>query len=252
MTESPQDPMNNPSRSQAGESTATSSLAVAVNMLTAPGEAFRALEIRPTVLLPLSLVVFSSIAVLFWYFSIVDFDWYVDDTLSTQSNLSDDELETAREAMLSMSPNMFKFFGIVGSTVGVLAIYLAQSAYLALTSALIGDRFRFRHWFSLVCWTNLPYMLAILGMVAVIATSPNGQISVYALNPLTLANLGFGAGNASLQSLFNVISLNMIWNVVLLVLGYRQWLQANWVKTLGVVVTPYLVIFGVWAYFAIA
>lgn len=232
--------------------TPVSTMTVAINIFTAPGEAFKALAIRPTFLVPFILVLLSASAVLLWYFSIVDFDWYVDDTLAQQGNLSEEELETARDAMLSMSPNMFKFFGILGSTVGLLLIYLAQSTYLSLTSALIGDSYRFRQWFSLVCWTNLPYLLGVLGTVVVITTSPNGQISVYDLNPLTLANLGFGTDSSALQSIFNVISLNMIWNVVLLVLGYQQWVKASWGKSVGVVVTPYLLIFGIWAYLAIA
>lgn len=228
-----------------------SALTLAINILAAPSEAFRALESRPTKLFPLALVLVSSALVMFWYFTIVDFEWYVDDALAQAGNLSEEQLEAARENMLGMSQNGFRFIGMLGSTVGLLAIYGLQSGYLTLASALNGDRYRFGHWFSLVCWANLPYLFGTLGMVVTILLSPNGQISAFELNPLTLANLGMVSSNPSVQTLMNALNLTLVWSLALTVLAYRQWLQATWTKTLAIVLSPYLLIFGVWAYFAL-
>ena len=46
----------------------------AINIFTAPAEAFKELDQRPSKLFPLALILTSTIATMFWYFSIVDFD----------------------------------------------------------------------------------------------------------------------------------------------------------------------------------
>lgn len=221
----------------------------AINIIVSPSEALAELQQRPSKLFPLALILVSSMAVMFWYFSIVDFDWYIDDTLAA-SNLDAEELEVAREQMASMSQTTFKMFGVFGSAIGILVIYVLQAGYLSLTSALSGSGQKFGNWFSLVLWTGLPYMLSVVGMIANIMLSPNGQISAYGLDPLTLANLGMQSSNGSLTTVFNTISLPMIWGIALTVLGYRQWLDCSWIKALAVVLAPYLLLTSVWAYFA--
>lgn len=226
-------------------------ITIAINILTSPTEAFQALETRPTKIFPLALVILSTAAAMFWYYSIVDFDWFVDDTLSQLNNLSETQLEDARERMLSMSQTMFRGFGLLGSTVGLLAMYLLQSAYLSMASALNGDKYRFSHWFSVIAWTNLPAVLGAIGMMVTILLSPNGQLSAYDLNPLSLANLGMSSANGSVQTLMNSLNLLMFWSIGLTVMAYKQWVQASWPKTIAIVLGPYLLILGIWSYFAL-
>ncbi len=222
----------------------------AINILVSPSEAFTELQQRPRKLFPLALILLSTMAVMFWYFTIVDFDWYIDDTLAAVINLDDEQLEIARAQMASMSQTTFKMFGIFSGVIGILVIYVLQSGYLSLTSAISGSGQKFGNWFSLVLWTGLPYMLSVVGMVATIALSPNGQLSAYDLDPLTLANLGMQSGNSSLTAIFNSISLPMLWGIGLTVMGYRQWLDCSLMKAMTVVLAPYLLLMGVWAYFA--
>ncbi len=224
-------------------------LNTATNILVSPGEAFTELQQRPSKLFPLALIALSTMAVNFWYFSIVDFDWFIDATLAG-ANLDGEQLEAARENMASMSQTTFKMFGVLGGAVGILVIYVLQAGYLSLVSAITGSGQKFGNWFSLVLWTGLPYMLSIVGIIATIALSPNGQLSAYDLDPLTLANLGMQSGNSSLTTIFNSISLPMLWGMALTVMGYRQWLNCGLMKAMSVVLAPYLLLIGVWAYFA--
>ena len=232
----------------------------AINILVSPSEAFTELQQRPSKLFPLALILLSTMAVMFWYFTIVDFDWYIDDTLAVV-NLDDEptvigffadgeegQLETAREQMASISQTTFKMFGIFSGAIGTLAVYVLQSGYLSLTSAISGSGQKFGDWFSLVLWTSLPHMLSVVGMVTTIALSPNGQLGAYDLDPLTLANLGMQSGNSSLTAIFNGISLSMLWGIALTVMGYRQWLDCSLLKAMTVVLAPYFLILGVWSY----
>lgn len=231
------------------ETEPASSLVTAINILTAPAEAFNELKQRPTKIFPLALVLISSMAVMFWYFSIVDFDWFIDDSFSGR-NLSEEQIEAGREAMLAMSQTTFRLFGVLGGTASILLISVLQAGYLGLVSALIGDKFRFSHWFSLIVWTGLPYLLAVIGMAVTILLSPNGQLSAYDLNPLTLANLGMQSSNDSVMLVLNSLNLTLIWSLVLIIMAYKQWLESSLLKAVSVVSAPYVLILGVWAYFA--
>ncbi len=228
----------------------THPVTTAINILTAPGEAFTTIRAYPTKLFPVSVVLLSLMAVMFWYFSIVDFDWYVDNTLA-QANLSDAQHDEARERMLSMSQTNFMLLGMVGAGVGILAIWMLQTVYLTLVSALRGDDIKFTHWFSLVAWTGLTSLVSVLGMCVNILLNTNGQLSNYDLDPLTLANLGMQSSNSSIEMIFNAINLTVIWSLILMMMAYRQWLQSGWVRAVGIVLGPYILIIGVLAYFAI-
>ncbi len=229
---------------------ATSNINLAINVLTSPGEAFAEIAKKPSKLFPLGTILIVNSLILLWYFNMVDYDWYIDDALAGTS-LEGEELEQARESMASMSQTTMMAIGMLGSLVGISAIYLIQSTYLSLVAALRGDSYKFTHWFSLVCWAGLPFLLSAVGMAVTIILSPNGQLSAYDLDPLSLRNLGMRTDNASLQSIFNTISLSMLWSTSLVVIAYRQWLQASWLRAVAIVLAPYILIFGVWAYFAL-
>lgn len=215
---------------------------IAINILTSPSEAFSELRERPSKLFPLALIVLSTIAVMFWYFSIIDYEWYIDDTLSMR-DLTEQQAEDAREQMASMSPTTFRLVSTVASAVGLFFVYILQAGYFTLTSALSGSGQKFSHWFSLVLWTGLPYMFSVVGMVVTLLLSSNGQLGVYELDPLTLANLGMQSSNDALTTIFQTISLTMVWGLALMVMGYRQWLECSTPKAVAVVLAPYLVIF---------
>jgi len=222
----------------------------AINIFVSPSEAFTELQQRPSKLFPLALILLCNAAVMFWYFNIVDFEWFIDDTLAG-ANIDAGDMEAAREQMASMSQSTFKIFGILGSVFGILFISVLQAGYLSLTSALSGSGQKFGNWFSLVLWTGLPFLLSIIGIAVNILLSPNGQLSTYDLDPLTLANLGMQSSNGSVTSIFNTISLPMIWGIALTLMGYRQWLDCSLIKAATVVLAPYLLILSVWAYFAL-
>jgi len=226
-------------------------ITTAINILTSPGEALAEVQQRPSILFPLGLVIVSTALSLVWYFSMVDFSWYVDDVLATQ-NIPEDNLEESREAMLSMSQNTFMLIGVVGGTIFTILYYALQSAYLALLSALTGDGQKFSRWFSLVCWTSLPVLLGIAGMMVTILLSPNGQLSPTQLNPLTLRNLGVVTDNNSLNTLLDFFNLTMLWSIGLLTMGYRHWQSSSLIKAIGIIVTPYLAIAAIWAFVALS
>ena len=233
------------------ETPAMSKFSLLLNIFASPGEALQELKQRPSILFPLILIIASNALILVWYFNIVDFEWYIDDVLST-ANIAEENLEEARENFESMSRNTMLGFSLVGSVVGLSAIFLLQSIYFSLVAAIRGDNYKFKHWFSLICWSSAPILLSVVGMAVTILLSPNGQLSAFDLDPLTLRNLGLASDNDTLQSLYNSVSLAMVWSVVIILLGYRQWLDASWLRAVITVFAPYLTIIGVWTFFALS
>lgn len=229
-----------------------SPLSLAINVLTAPSEAFRTIRQHPTALFPLALIIASTMGVMAWYFAVLDYDWYIDDTLSQFPDFTEQQMADAREGMQSISQSSMMWITMLSGSVTILVIYLLQSSYLSLFSALRGDDIRFRQWWSLVAWTNLPSLFLAISMAVNILLNPSGQLSTLELNSLTLLSLGMETDNLSLNRIFSTINLAMIWNLVLLVMAYRQWLKESAIKATAIVVAPYLLIFGVWTYFAVS
>lgn len=221
-----------------------------INMLTSPTEAFDELIRRPSKLLPLLLVIGLNALVIYWYFSILDYDWFVDDTLQN-ANIPEDQLEQARENIEQMGPSMLRLFSLLGSSVAILAIYTIQAGYLTLTSAIAGHSQKFSQWFSLAAWTGIVVIFAQIGMAVTLLLDTNGQLGQYDLDPTTLRNLGLRPDNPDLERILGSINLSMIWSLVLLVFGHRRWLGTSLLKSVSIVGAPYLLIFGIWTYISL-
>lgn len=221
-----------------------------INMLTSPTEAFDELIRRPSKLLPLLLVIGLNALVIYWYFSTLDYDWFVDDTLQN-ANIPEDQLEQARENIEQMGPSMLRLFSLLGSSVAILAIYTIQAGYLTLTSAIAGHSQKFSQWFSLAAWTGIVVIFAQIGMAVTLLLDTNGQLGQYDLDPTTLRNLGLRPDNPDLERILGSINLSMIWSLVLLVFGHRRWLGTSLLKSVSIVGAPYLLIFGIWTYISL-
>jgi hypothetical protein len=229
-----------------------SPVSLAINVLTAPSAAFSVIKKKPTSLFPLAVVILSTLLVTGWYFTVLDFDWYIDDTLSQLSDRSEAELEEIREGMEFLSPNNMRWITLLTSGLSLMMIYLLQASYLSLTAALRGDEIRFKQWWALVAWSNLPAVLLALSMAVNILLNPSGQISIVDLNGLSLLALGMETADPSINRILATVNLPTIWTLVLLVIGYRLWLQAGLARSVSIIFTPYLLIYGVWTFFAVS
>jgi len=88
-------------------------------------------------------------------------------------------------------------------------------------------------------------IFAQIGMAVTLALDGNGQLGQYDLDPTTLRNLGIRPDNPALERVLGSINLPMLWSLVLLILGHRRWLGTSLLKSVSIVSTPYLLIFGI-------
>ncbi len=215
-----------------------------LNIYAAPAEAFAAIELAPSWLAPIALVMLSGLAATSYYFSGLDMAWWVDDTLR-QANVEDADLEAARAAMGSMTRGMLFSIGATSTVLASFLIALVQAMYLSLAAAIMGSAYKFKHWMALASWTSLPYVVGTLAMIVNVALHPNGQLSSYDLDPTSLAALGLTLEGTALESIARSVTLTMLWAVGLLTLGFAQWLKIGLGKSAVIITAPYLLVFGV-------
>lgn len=219
-----------------------------LNVFVSPAEVFATLKGKPTILFPVLLLITSYVGIYSWYFSTVDFSWLVEQIITRMGDRPLDELDATRKAFESMSSTGMAVTNNVSIVVMLLLISSIQAGYLSLVSAITGNSFRFRHWFSLTSWTNLTGLLAVVAIAINILMSNNGQISIYDINSLSFSGLGLDAGgNTSLQALFDTLNLATIWSLGLMVAGYQHWIEPGYVKAALIVLTPHVLIYGIWA-----
>jgi Yip1 domain len=225
-------------------------LALSVALATAPSSAFGELRERPRFWFPLLLLIASTVAMLFWYYSIVDIDWFKDTMLANDPNIQKLP-EDQRTAMMAMyTRNTLLWGSVVGSVFGLPIVFLVSAVYLLLAAKVtkLPRELRFKHWFAIACWTSLPILLSNIVAAILLGLSDTPQLSPSALQPLSLNELVFhrppgSAGYSMLESL--AIPSLLSW--ALMIIGVHVWSQRSWVFSTIFVLLPVVVAYGIWS-----
>ena len=94
----------------------------------------------------------------------------------------------------------------------------------------------------------------VLGSVVaaiLLLLSDNSQVSPGVLQPLSLNELLLHRPMGSPgQSLFESLSIPIFLSFALMIIGIRDWSQRSWAFSATVVLLPWVVIYGIWAFFA--
>jgi hypothetical protein len=214
-----------------------------IDIITAPSAAFARIKERPTFWLPLLLILVTTVSVQLGYLMIND-PGFVKDTMIEQATNSDMTQEQ-RDAIAANLENLGINTLIVIAAVQVVIIIpliLALNAwYLSFMSKFSFSQLSWKHWFSLLCWTGIPGLFAVLASWVVLLTDSNGQVDPLALQPLSVVGLlGLETSNATLQQ----INLATLWGMVLVVLGYQQWTQKSLLSSAMITLAPYVLLYG--------
>lgn len=215
-----------------------------IDILVAPGSAFARLKVTPGILFPLLLVTLAVASIQPGYVYLTDYNFLIDQlveqALRSNPNARASELRAALE---NVNPALLAVSGTVGVLVLVPLVSALYACYLSFIAKFGPQEYSFRHWFSLVCWTNMPTLLAALAAWVVILGSANGQVPQAELQPLSLdALLALHSSNSVLQN----ISLPQLWALVLVALGYQNFTGKTLTHALIVTWTPYVLVYGIW------
>lgn len=224
-----------------------SPFATLVAIFAEPAKAMEAVRARSMVWLPLLLLVLGNIAMMLWYYQVVDFAWLQDHILNADPNTTAEQREMARGFMTR---------GVMlGSTVGSMALMIPLmlallAVYYLLAAKVIGNDLGYGKWFAFATWSAVPSLLVLPAMAVQLLLNDNGQIGPEALNPLSLNQLLFHLPVSDpWAGLLNALGLTTLWSIAVAVIGMRVWTGKSIGTSAVVVLLPQVVVFGAWALF---
>jgi hypothetical protein len=187
-----------------------------------------------------------------WYYAAVDFDWLRDHLLSANPRMEQMPAEQRERAMSMMVKPFLVGSGIVGAAVGVATMLVLEAAYFLVAGKITNVQHSFDRWLSLACWAAVPGLIGIAASAMLLLSSgTNFQIGpadlqVFSINNL-LAHRKQGDAGYTLLTTLNFMSM---WSWAVAIIGVRVYSSRSWLYSSTVVLLPYALIYGVWAYLA--
>jgi hypothetical protein len=226
-------------------------VATAVALATAPTSAFAELRERPRFLFPLLLVVLTSVALIVWYYSTVDIEWFKDALYSNNPDFQKLPEEQRAATMNMMGRNTLLWGSVIGGLFALPVFYVLHALYFLLAAKITKVPLGFKHWFALVSWSSLPLLIGSVVAAVLMLLSDNNQMSPSTMQALSLnelvMHLPMGAkGQAFADSV--TIPGFLCW--ALMIIGVRTWSQRSWAFASIVVLLPIVAMYGIWAFIA--
>ena len=226
-------------------------LALAGALATAPSTAFAELRERPRFWFPLLLVVLSTAAMVYWYYSTVDIDWLKDIMFSNDPKMQKLPESERAAAMGMVGRGMLLWGSVIGTFIFVPVVFLVTALYFLIAAKVTKLPQGFKHWFALTCWASLPVLLGVVVSAIFLATSSTSQLSPGVLQPLSvnelLVHLPTGSPG---QALLDTLSIPTFLAWALMIIGVHTWSQRSWAFSAILVLIPDVLIYGIWAFVA--
>jgi uncharacterized membrane protein YhdT len=222
-------------------------LALAAALATAPTSAFAELRERPRFWFPLLLLVLTTAAINYWYFSMVDVEWIKDTMIGNDPNVS----EAERAAAMGMLTRTTLLWGaMVGVIVGTPLVFLAWAVYLLLAAKVTKLPLGFKHWFAFSCWTSLPMLLSTVVAAIFLILSDNAQVNPSLMAPLSLNSLVLHVPMGPGYAFYESMTIPGVLSWILMIIGVRTWSQRSWTFSSIFILLAVVVYYGIWSTFA--
>jgi Yip1 domain len=226
-------------------------LALTAALATAPATAFAELRERPRFWFPLLLLVATTAALMYWYYSVVDIEWFKDVIYGNNAQMQAmPEAERAR-AMGMVGRGMLLWGSVIGTIVALPCVFLLTALYFLLAAKVTKLPLGYKHWLALTCWTSLPILLGTVVAAIFMLMSDTTQISPSLLQPLGMNELLFHRPPGSPgQALLDSLSIPTVLSSILAVIGVHTWSQRSWTFSAILALIPLVLFYGIWAIFA--
>ena len=220
-----------------------------VDIIAAPSRALDEIKLHPRwfwwpLFIMLALTCFAFVYYLNW----VDFDWLVDDAIRTAiaGGTPPDQAEMIRDFM---NPTMQLWTSVIAIIVITFVIYSIQATYFHLVNKTAGNpAFGWGQWFSYTAWTSFVGVFNALAMFVVIFMADNNQLAQHDLSPLSMNALFLHSQPGDAWFTWgNSLTLINFWMLYLMTLGFSRWTGSSMAKSAIIAVTPWALIFGIWA-----
>ncbi len=219
------------------------------NIFINPAAAYRKLDNRPAAWFPLVLLVISWIVFWNWFYHSVDYAWLIERLVASETAAVplNERAELAAN-VAKLRPGALIVISVFVTLAVLLLSALITSIYLVVVGAVYDDKPGLKDFFSFAMWAALTSLAAIALMVVNFTLSPDARLTAMQLNPVTLNNLIFHVGDDNaFKRLLDSIDLTLLWSQLVMIIGYRQWVGRSWLNASLVILTPFVVVYGIWA-----
>ena len=219
-----------------------------VDIVASPGKALDEIKLHTKWLWwPLLISIVLACCVFTYYYSWVDFEWLVEETI--RQIPAEDRAASADAVRGFMSPKSSMVTTVVAIVVMTFLIYLIEAIYFHLVNKLTsGADIGFGQWFSFATWTAFVGIFGSLAAFVVIMVAGSNQITAESLQVLSLNSLLIHAAPGDPWFRWgSSLTLINIWMLVLMTIGYNRWTGASMVKSAIIACLPWVLIFGIWA-----
>lgn len=226
--------------------TVTNPLQACNNIFFKPRGVFQALAHKNNwSWIPFIVVMIAAILPSYLYFSMIDFQWFVDMTAAGMGDVSPAEMEQFRSAQ---SPKLYTISSIVGPLIGITLFNALVALYLHLATKSDEKNVQgFTDWYGFTWWIMMPVLVSSIVALILLAMADSHQISPNVLQPLSLAYLFSVDIHSSWLALAQAASIITLWTMYLATVGITQWTSFSTKKAAVIVLAPYVLIYGIWA-----
>ena len=219
-----------------------------VDIVAAPGKALDEIKPHTTWLwYPLLISIALACALFAYYYSWVDFDWLVEETI--RQIPAEDRAASADAVRGFMSPKSSMITTLVAVVAVTFVIYLLEAIYFHLANKIsTGADIGFGQWFNFAAWTAFVGVFGTIAAFVVILVSDTNQVAAESLQVLSINNLLLNApSDSGWYRWGSSLSLINLWMLVLMTIGYNRWTGAPMAKSAVIACLPWVLIFGIWA-----
>lgn len=227
----------------------TNPMQACLDIFTAPSIAFNNVKGKKGwAWLPFFLVISVTAGVFVHYFSVVDINWFQEQSLEQTAALTGMSYEEIKDASPQADASSAMLQSVISVILALIVMNLLSAVYYLLaTKVTAKNDFSFKDWFAFSWWTTLPTILSSFVSILVIFFATNNNISMNDLQPTSLNSLIFSVEQSSAwYTLLETITLFNLWIIAIASIGLKVWLNINTKKAVVLAVIPSVVLYGLW------
>ncbi len=187
------------------------------------------------------------------FFGSMSPEWIVEQQLAQSGDLSAQEAEQAKGAMMQMA----QYTGVLGAVFGgifiiiMTCLFAAYNMLIGKSAGVIKPDFKYADWFSFTLWTSMPAIVNTIGFMVLFLTASTSDLPLSMANYASVNQLFFNyLPSDSLYTWAESLNLFSLWSIFLTTVGFQRCCNMSLANSTAAAVLPYFVIFASW--FALA
>ncbi len=210
-----------------------------IGVIFSPDATMASIARRPDWVLPLVLLLITSLAAGFVIAQHVDFVSSTREAMEQNKNMSAEQVDKALKITAAIG-KVLTYLSPVLSLIGLLVI----AGILLLAFRLFGGEGDFKQAFSVTCYASVPSIIkSVITLIVMLARG--GIVPVQQMATLIRTNLGFLAdmkANPMAFALYSSFDIFSVWFLVLMIIGFAYVSRLSKAKSAGIIISLWFVV----------